>query len=221
MAGLVVALSGFALSETGDAPANAGSVPTLPAAAQTEAAAEPPVLAYIGDSYTTGSTMNTEGKTWTALLNADLNATAQSLAVGSNGYVTGDDNFVVQSEQVRPDADVVVLFGSRNDSQGYDAVNAAATTALANVRSRAADADVIVIAPAWVNTNPPASVREGRDALRDAAEAASVRFVDALDERWLAAGDGLIGADGVHPTDLGHAELLQRIRPLIDEALAS
>jgi lysophospholipase L1-like esterase len=54
-----------------------------------------------------------------------------------------------------------------------------------------------------------------RDILDTAALAAGAAFVDPLTERWFVGMPDLIGADGVHPTDAGHAYLADKIAPLI------
>ncbi|MGA7055683.1 MAG: SGNH/GDSL hydrolase family protein, partial [Mycobacterium sp.] len=40
-------------------------------------------------------------------------------------------------------------------------------------------------------------------------------FVDPIGDRWFVDRPDLIGADGVHPTDAGHAYLAAKIAPLI------
>ncbi len=62
-------------------------------------------------------------------------------------------------------------------------------------------------------------MRNNRDVIRAAAEAASVPFIDPLRQGWFADGSDLIGADGVHPTDEGHEHLADRIQPVVEEAL--
>ena len=118
------------------------------------------------------------------------------------------------------EADLVVLFGSRFDAAGIaDRVGGAAQQAISSIRDRAPDATLVVIGPAWPGAAPPAGVRNNRDVLRAAAEAASVPFADPLRGEWFADGRGLIGADGVHPTDEGHVRLADRIQPVVEEAL--
>ena len=44
-------------------------------------------------------------------------------------------------------------------------------------------------------------------------------FVDPLAEGWFVGRPDLIGADGVHPNDAGHAYLAEKIAPLIRSQL--
>ena len=40
-------------------------------------------------------------------------------------------------------------------------------------------------------------------------------WIDPIAERWFVGRPDLIGADGVHPTDAGHAYMADKIAPLI------
>ena len=44
-------------------------------------------------------------------------------------------------------------------------------------------------------------------------------FVDPIAEGWFVGRPDLIGADGIHPTDAGHAYMAARIAPLIYDQL--
>lgn len=80
-----------------------------------------PVLAVYGDSYSAGGRQGGKGaEGWPAIVADRLDADLRLHAAGGAGYVNGsqaaDETFL---DQVRgaaePDADVVVVFGSRND----------------------------------------------------------------------------------------------------------
>ena len=111
---------------------------------------------------------------------------------------------------------LVVFFGSRND-QPVDPRRfpdlAAGTFQLA--RFAAPDARFLVIGPPWPTATPPPAVLKIRDSLRDQALANGAEFVDPIAEGWFVGRPDLIGRDGVHPTDAGHAYMAERIAPLI------
>ena len=48
---------------------------------------------------------------------------------------------------------------------------------------------------------------------------AGATFVDPIAERWFVDRPDLIGRDGVHPTDAGHAYMADKIAPLIGAEL--
>jgi lysophospholipase L1-like esterase len=185
-----------------------------------------PVLAVYGDSYSAGGRQGGKGDDgWPALVADRLDADLRLHAAGGAGYVNGskaaDETFL---DQVRgapePDADVVVVFGSRNDKfLPADEVKSQAVAVLAAVRAQSPSAQLVVIGPAWDDDAPPPELFATRDAVAAAAAGAGAVFVDPLAEEWLFARAPLIGADGVHPNDAGHAYLARLIAPVVREAL--
>ena len=51
------------------------------------------------------------------------------------------------------------------------------------------------------------------------AHAVGAEFVDPIADRWFVDRPDLIGADGVHPTDAGHAYMADKIVPLVSALL--
>ena len=138
-----------------------------------------------------------------------------------NGSRAADETFL---DQVRgapePDADVVVVFGSRNDKFLPAAeVKSQAVAVFDAVRAQSPSADLVVIGPAWDDDVPPNELFLARDAVASAAADAGALFVDPLAEEWLLDRPELIGLDGVHPNDAGHAYLAGLIEPSLREVL--
>ncbi len=183
-------------------------------------------IAVIGDSYTTGGDLGGLGpKGWTARAWRELSSyripvSADVGAEGGAGYGTrGNHGSVFEdltARTVKPDDKLVVFFGSRND-QGVDpaqlSILAFGTFQLA--RRIAPSATFLVIGPPWPTADPPAAVVRIRDALQYQAGVAGARFVDPIAEGWFVGHPELIGADGVHPTDAGHAYMADKIAPQI------
>jgi lysophospholipase L1-like esterase len=90
---------------------------------------------------------------------------------------------------------------------------AASTFKLA--RFTAPDAKFLIIGPAWPTATPPPEVLKIRDSLRDQATAFGAVFADPIAQNWFVGREDLIGQDGVHPTDAGHAYMAAKIAPLI------
>jgi lysophospholipase L1-like esterase len=180
-------------------------------------------VVVIGDSDAGGAGPNATA--WPALLDERLaDIEIEALTTGGSGYVStaaGESTLTdLATGADLSDADLVVLFGSRFDASGIsDQVSAAAEDALTTVRDEAPDAAVLVIGPLWPGGAPPAGVRNNRDVIRAAADAAAVPFVDPLNERWLTGGTGLVGGDDVHLTDRGQAALADLVQPLVEGAL--
>ncbi|MCW2700104.1 MAG: hypothetical protein JWQ45_1639 [Blastococcus sp.] len=182
-------------------------------------------MLVIGDSYTAGGPGDGSGEAdWAHLVARDLTAAGRPVAVavaaaGGSGYVrTGPQQttFGELAQRTRPDCDLVVFFGSRNDIAAAPDVRAAATAAFAAVRAASPAADILAIGPAWVDDDPPGYIVTDRDAVAAAASAAGVAFVDPLAEGWFTGpAAAFIGANSVHPTDEGHRYLADLIRPRI------
>lgn len=218
-----------------DPPANAGaterSTPpagtTAPRSTAPAETSDAPVLAFYGDWYTAGTQQGGLGAAgWPAIVSERLGAEGtQPHALTDAGYVAtssfGDATFVTLAEQLpEPDADVTVVFGSRNDYRATPAqITAAATRTFEIIRAAAPQTRLLVIGPAWTDAAVPAELPPVRDAVRQAAAAADVTFIDPLVGRWFFDDVGLIGRDLISPTDAGHAYLADLIEPLIRDLL--
>jgi lysophospholipase L1-like esterase len=188
-------------------------------------------IAVIGDSYTTGGDEGGLGpkgwttRAWQLLAREGVPVTADVAAEGGAGYGTrGDHGSVFEdltADVVKTDDVVVVYFGSRND-QGVDptqlSILAYGTFQLA--RRTAPSAKFLVIGPPWPTADPPDPVLRIRDALKYQAGVAGATFIDPIAAGWFVGRPDLIGKDGIHPTDAGHAYMAQKIAPLIDAQLA-
>ncbi|GFG75864.1 Rv0518 family GDSL lipase [Mycobacterium botniense] len=188
-------------------------------------------VAVIGDSYTSGTAEGGIGpKSWTArawqiLAQHGVHIAAGVASEGRAGYaVRGDHGDLFQdlaSRAIRPDDVLVVFFGSRND-QDVDpellAQIAHDTYDLA--RRTAPSARLLVIGPPWPTDDVPESILQVRDVLNTQARGAGAAFVDPIGDHWFVGRPDLIGADGVHPNDTGHAYLADKIAPLIGAQLS-
>ena len=183
-------------------------------------------ILVIGDSLTQGSPQSTV--TWPALVWPALEASVGIVdpviaGEGASGYVhpgnTGSTFGQRVTMYVRPQDELVVFFGSSNDSiASPSALASAAHVAFANTKAAAPAAKLLVIGP--VATNPTLGPGLARipGILRNEALAVGAVFVDPIAEGWLA-DPGLIGSDRVHPNDAGQKYLAERIGPLMRDAL--
>jgi hypothetical protein len=188
-------------------------------------------VAVVSDSYTTGTDEGGVGpKNWTALAwqslaRQQVPITAEVEAEGGAGYGTrGNRGSVFEDLTLRavdPDDALVVFFGSRND-QDVDPARLSVliygTFQLA--RRSAPSARFLVIGPAWPTANPPDAVLRIRDTLDYQARLAGAVFIDPIAAGWFDGRPDLIGPDGVHPTDAGHAYMADKIAPLIGAQLS-
>lgn len=190
-------------------------------------------VAVIGDSYTGGSPQGGNGdRRWTSVVTAQLRERGMDVvtrvgAEGGAGYVqggrrTGEVFADKIAAAVRPNDNLLVFFGSRNDSRASAAQLARATCdTLRKAEIAAPAARLLVIGPSWVNANPPHYILQVRDILRDRTDELGGQFVDPIADGWFVDRPDLIGTDGVHPTDAGHEYMAQKIEPVIEQELTA
>ena len=188
--------------------------------------ADPPRIAVIGDSYTAGTDEGGSGPrswpqiAWQLLARQGVPINADVAAEGGAGYgQRGSGGSIFEdltAQAVRNNDALVIFFGSRNDQpvdpqkfSGY----AAETFHLA--RYAAPGAKFLVIGPPWPTASPPPPVLKIRDSLRDQAAQIGAAFIDPIADGWFVGRPDLIGKDGVHPNDAGHAYMADKIAPLI------
>lgn len=188
--------------------------------------ASPIRVAVIGDSYTAGyedtgrGAANWTERAWQILAGRGIYVSADVTAEGGAGYaVRGNRGGLfgdLAARGVQPDDALVVFFGSRNDQDvepGQLGRLIADTLGLA--RRTAPSARMLVIGPPWPTADVPGNVWRIRDILSAEARVVGAEFVDPLAERWFVGRPELIGPDGVHPTDAGHAYMADKMVPLI------
>ena len=183
-------------------------------------------VAVIGDSYTAGSSEGGNGAkswpqlAWQLLAKQGVQVDADVAAEGGAGYgQRGNRGSIFEdltAQAVRHNDALVVFFGSRND-QPVDPqqFTSSAAETLHLARYAAPAAKFLVIGPPWTTATPPPAVLKIRDSLRDQAAQIGAVFIDPIADGWFVGHPELIGADGVHPNDAGHAYLAEKIAPLI------
>jgi lysophospholipase L1-like esterase len=110
---------------------------------------------------------------------------------------------------------VIVALGSDDATSGGAAnVEPKAAEGLSALHRRLKGAQIVAVGPLPSGGEPPPALRTVRDAVRAAAQAAHVEFIDPLAEGWVsgdrtdpASGNAnqMISADGRHLTPAGHA----------------
>lgn len=192
------------------------------------AAADVPRVTVIGDSYTEGSNEGGTGLSgWPAIVAGWLDVRINLHAAGGAGYAvqspsSGKSFMELANDAAVDPADVIVVFGSRNDSDSDpQAVQDAAAATFSALRAAQPGAVLVVIGPAWSNSSPPNGAMDARGAVEAAASDAGATFVDPLALGWFYQQPYLIGDDDVHPTNYGHVYLAEQIEPVLSAALRS
>lgn len=238
VAGLALALSAWRASNRTppvfEPPVSAGASaepsarPTTPTTAPSPSSTDAPVLAFYGDWFVSGTDEGGLGPAgWPAIVSERIGAEGTAPhAVTDAGYVaesaTSSDTFRTLAENFpEPEADVTVVFGGRNDYRATPAeITAAATRTFETVRTNAPETELLVIGPAWTDVAVPPELLPVRDAIRQAAQDVGAAFLDPLEEGWLVDRPDAVASDLISPTDAGHAQLADRIEPVLREVLA-
>lgn len=220
---VAVALVVLAFSPPATAPVGAASQP--PITAPPTATPTPHLsVTFLGDSYTGGSSNDSGANArWPALVSLPSGAARQVLAIGGAGYVATSSQggpFSVMQSQVNADADYVVIWASRNDTTDVVSVRNAAEKLYSAIQTTAPNAQLIVISPVWLSSDVPQNIINNRIATKAAAKAAGATYVDALKSNWMEDLPDLIGKDGVHPNDAGHAYLAKKIGAALTKIIA-
>ncbi|MEW1819396.1 SGNH/GDSL hydrolase family protein [Arthrobacter sp. NPDC080031] len=188
-------------------------------------AAAQATVVIIGDSLSTGHGTS-PAEAWPNLVENDpgfqqFQATIVNAAHDGSGYVSVGGNGSTFGSQVdtavTDETRLVLFFGSENDmGTAPGETEAAAARAFASVKSRAPQADILVIGPPSYTSTPEAERLDIRDQDKAAALKAGADFVDPIDLGWIMddAAD-LIGPDGDHPSAAGQQYLQAKMEALI------
>jgi lysophospholipase L1-like esterase len=176
-----------------------------------------PKAAFLGDSYSGGSAMDSgPAARWPQLLTTDLAWRYLNVNAGGSGFVVRGPSGTTFGERVpglvAAAPDIVIVTGGANDASSPRAdVAAAAAKVVDDLRAGLPDADIVVLSPFW-RSDPGAGVLAMRDDLREIARSRGLRFVDVT---AVFAGEyrALIGSDTVHPTDAGQAHIRDVVAP--------
>jgi lysophospholipase L1-like esterase len=196
-----------------------------------------PSVAYvgiIGDSYTSGlPSGGNDPNAWPTLVTTLLKNQGVTIkpsigATNGSGYGKhrgkGSVLFFDQVHQAVGTKDkLVILFGAELDRTALpdraDAMAAAVQRTLVKATKGAPDAKLLVIGPAWMQTNPPPELLQLRDIVKAQAEAIGATFVDPLAEGWFTDHPEMIGPNGDRPNQAGHVLMAEKIAPLIAQQL--
>jgi lysophospholipase L1-like esterase len=220
---LVLGLAGFALTETSDAPANAGSVPRPPAASTLTDDPEDRTAVFVGDSYTAGTGATDASTSFPALVSDRMGWTLVNLGRGGTSYLATSDiagcgldycpNYVEMIlAVVAANPDIVVVSGGRNDTMGTE-VAAQIDRFYTELRTALPDVQIIATSPLGDDDPAPTSLTSMGATIETAATKAGGTYIDL--GQPLAGRTELITEDGVHPNDDGHAAIADRLVPLL------
>lgn len=221
---VVFALAGYVLVHD-DAVHRAGKTPRQPVAdtlspsTASSPALPEPVVAFLGDDWTSGIGASNHAHRFTALVSAALHLQERNFGSAGSGYArqgrTGGDYASRIPDVVAADPAMVVVSGGRNDVAEDPAfVGQRARLVFERLRTRLPKAVVVVIAPMWGDSPAPKALRRVAGEVRQAAHAAGVRYVGITDP---IRGHANYMANAADPDDRGYAA----IAAVLEKRLAS
>ena len=175
-------------------------------------------LLVVGDSFTQGAKATGVEHTYPSLLSGSTPGSIRVVAEVNAGFTVpglhghdAADLLEIASDTGDPSM-VLIAFGYNDGSATRVDLTEAAADALDQAASTWPLADLAVLGP--INSGPEmrATLPPTAEALRAAASAAGACFIDGRD--WLDDAR-YISEDGVHPNDVGYAEIAARLAPAI------
>lgn len=169
-----------------------------------------PTIAVLGDSYSAG---RDNSVVWPTLLAQRTGWSVANFAQPAAGFAADDQGGhaysyqVDRAEQVHPRA-VVIMSGVADAELGFtDAVAAGAADAIGKIK--VAGMQALIIGPTWYSADIPEGIRRVADQVREAADAAGVPFLDALDPPWLSMDQMQADLGGI--TDEGQSAIADKV----------
>jgi lysophospholipase L1-like esterase len=223
---VVFALAGYVLVHD-NAVNRAGRIPRLPAAAtigtsgpssagSSAPSGPPPIVAFVGDDWTSGVGASRKAQRFTTLLSAALNLDEKNFGVAGSGYAKqgtsgGGDYASRVGAVVAANPALVVVSGGRNDVT--DNLSFAATRAqilFQQLRKKLPGAVVVAVSPLWGDSPATAPLKQVAQMVRRAANRAGVQYLGVPDPIL---GHANFMADAGHPNARGYAAIATALKP--------
>lgn len=176
-----------------------------------------PVVAFYGDSYTSGMGASDPSKRWSTIICeqrgwAEFNPSVAGLGFVNYRTAVGDGD--VPSLIIEQDPSIVIVTLGLNDTFSFEF---AASDIKQNIEddferfsTELPDARIIVVEPFWHADARPESLETIAGWVRDAAAAIDADYIAGASE-WLQGHPEWMSWDGLHPNDEGYAELASRM----------
>lgn len=189
-------------------------------------AARPPVVVFLGDSYTAGGGEALPEQTYAADTARMFGWQVIIGGRGGTGFMApgkSDEPFhVLFTRQLawRPAPDLVIVSGGHNDWRYPPTkIAAAAKVLLTEISTTWPSTPVVMIGPIWGSGQPRPSILAIRDRLQLTATELKIPFIDPIAEKWITGSQRsrtgnaakYILRDQTHPTAAGHRYLATRL----------
>lgn len=176
-----------------------------------------PVVAFYGDSYTSGMGASDPSKRWSTIICeqrgwSEFNPSVVGLGFVANRHMIGDGD--LPSLIIEQDPSIVIVAMGLNDTFSFDfaatEIKQQISADLERLSAGLPDARVIVVEPFWYADEPPDSLDTIASWVRDAAADIDADYIAGA-SRWMQGHPEWMSWDGLHPNDEGYAELARRM----------
>jgi lysophospholipase L1-like esterase len=181
----------------------------------------PPVIAFLGDDWTSGAGASGKAQRFTTLVCTQLGAREKNFGVAGTGYAKASASGGAYESRVAAvaaaDPQVVVVSGGRNDKVDDAATAAEHAKALFRaLHRRLPDAQLVAVAPFWGDSDlPPEMVALAR-AVKKGVTAVGGTYLDVPDPIH---GHPSFMADLADPNDQGYAAIATALAPELQRLL--
>jgi len=188
--------------------ASAQPTPTPPASTTT---APRPVVAFLGDSYAAGAGASAPANGWADRVSLQQGWVEKNLSRNLTSYSTAGEPGGTSYQSrlgalVATGAQIVVVSGGRNDvGVGATQFRADVRATLAGIHAGLPKATIVVVSPIWGNDPAPARLIAVGTIVQAEAARAGATYLDIGEP--LAGQATMVGPDGSHPNDAGHAAI--------------
>ena len=202
-------------------PVTTSSAPSLgtdpTSAVSTGTTTASPVIAFLGDDWTTGAGASTKSMRFTTLLCAQLHAVERNFGADGTGYAKSSATGGAYSSRVNAivaaNPQVIVVSGGRNDQSDDAATAADAAKALfKKLHEKLPDAVLVAVAPFWGDSDLPPEMVALSAAINKGVTAAGGSYLDVPDPIH---GHPGFMADDADPNDKGYAAIAAALEPQI------
>lgn len=204
-------------TQSGAGPSGEASGSSSPSPGGTGEEQTTPTAVVLGDSFSAG-TPGVAGAPWPEVLGKDLGWDVVTDAAQGSGYLVAGSGLAVpdrvqQTLERAPDV-VVVAAGVSDLSRPADDIVAAAEETVVGLRDGLPEGEVVLLSPF---SDGPAGELTTALAVRleEVAAEQGVAYVDVTD--LLPRDQGLLAADGVHPSEAGHRQIAEALAAELTE----
>lgn len=192
-------------------------------ASRSPLAADAPMVAFYGDSYTRGTGASSPDRRWSTIVCAERGWREFNPSVDGLGFVNNRTpssvggpgaDLVGQIVEHEPAPDIVIVTMGLNDNFSMpsraDEIEAAIIDDLERLRDELPSARLIVVEPFWYSDDRPASVEQIIGWVEEAAAEVGADHIAGA-SHWLEGHPEWMAADVIHPNDDGYAEIARRM----------